>query len=67
MMRTFSLSAGVLGALSFLMAVAGRFHEESTISLLGHRFQSLTFLVLANTFLVAGIYLHLLGGERRAR
>jgi hypothetical protein len=66
-MKVLTQVAGALGALSFLVAVAGRFHEQSTISLLGHRFQSLTFLVLANTFLVAGIYLHLLGGERRSR
>jgi len=66
-MRTLSLVAGVLGALLFVIAVAGRFHEEPTITFLGNRFQSLTFLVLANTFLVAGIYLRLLGGERRAR
>ena len=66
-MKLLSRVAGVLGAVCFVVAVAGRFHEQSTISLIGHRFQSLTFLVLANTFLVAAIYLHLIGGERRAR
>jgi hypothetical protein len=66
-MTMLSRVAGALGALCFVMAVGGRFHEQSTISLLGHRFQSLTFLVLANTFLVAGIYLHLLGRDGRTR
>ena len=64
-MRTLSVVAGALGVLFLVIAIAGRFHEESTITLLGNRFQSLTFLVLANTSLVAGIYLRVLGGERR--
>ena len=65
-MRLLSNGAGILGALFFIVAVAGRFHEQSTISLLGHRFQAQTFLIVANTFLVTAIYTYLLS-ERRGR
>jgi hypothetical protein len=66
MMRSLSFGAGILGALFFVLAVAGRFHEQPSISLLGHRFQAQTFLIVANTFLVAAIYTYLLA-DRRGR
>ena len=65
-MRLLSNVSAILGVLFFVAAVAGRFHEQSTISLLGHRFQAQTFLIVANTFLIAAAYTYLLA-ERRGR
>ncbi len=65
-MRLLSNGAGILGALFFIVAVAGRFHEQSSISLLGHRFQAQTFLIVANTFLITAAYTYLLA-DRRGR
>ncbi len=64
-MRTISRVAGLLGILLLFMAVVGRFHQEPTLTIIGQRFRALTFLVLANTMLTAGIYFQLLGGRNR--
>jgi hypothetical protein len=60
-MRPISRLAGLIGMLLILLAVIGRFYQEPTITLLGHRFKALSVLVMANTFLVVAIYFHLQG------
>lgn len=64
-MKNISVISGALGAIFFLMAVVGRFHQQATISMLGHTFRAGTFLVVANTFLLIGILLYLMTDRRR--
>ena len=56
-MKNLSLALGALGGLVFLVGVIGRFYQGQTITITGNTFQAGTFLILANTFLVAGIFL----------
>jgi hypothetical protein len=64
-MKNLSVISGALGVLFFLLAVAGRFHEQATVSMLGHTFRAGTFLVVADTFLLIGIFLYLMTDRRR--
>jgi hypothetical protein len=63
-MRNLSVLSGWLGVIVFLVAVVGRFYQQATITIAGYSFQSQTFLVLANTFLLIGIFLHLTSSKR---
>lgn len=64
-MKNIAVISGSLGVLFFLLAVVGRFHQQATISMLGHIFKAGTFLVVADTFLLIGIFLYLVTDRRR--
>ena len=63
-MRNVSLFAGGLGLLVLVIGVIGRFVKQPSITMLGHSFQASNFLVLANTFLLIGIFLYLMSTRR---
>jgi len=65
-MKYLSLSAGALGLLSLLMGVIGRFSiMPPKIELLGQVFAPSSFLILANTLLLIGVFAHLLSTEQK--
>jgi hypothetical protein len=57
--------AGVVGVLLFALAVVGRFYSLPTITLAGRSFAASTFLLLAITAFVVGIYAELLSARTR--
>ena len=63
-MKSISLASGAIGMLVLVLGVIGRFTKEPTVTMLGHRFEAGTFLTLANTFLLIGIFLHLMSNRR---
>jgi len=64
-MRSLSVLSGMLGVLIFLVAIVGRFYHQATITLGGYSFRPVSFLVLANTFLLIGIFLHLMSNKKK--
>ncbi len=64
-MKYLSLAAGVLGVLVLFVAALGRFIGAPEIFLFGQEFAARTFVVLANTLLLAGIFVHLLRTEQK--
>jgi len=48
-----------------VIGVIGRFWQQPSITLIGHRFQASSFLMLANTLLVLGVFLYLLSGGKK--
>lgn len=63
-MKSVSLASGAIGILVFVLGVIGRFTKEPSVTMLGYRFEAGTFLTLANTFLLIGIFLHLMDNKR---
>ena len=59
-MKSLSYVAGALGVIFALLALYGRFHGAPSIWLMGHTFAASTFLLVANTLLLIGIFLALL-------
>lgn len=59
-MKYLSLGAAVLAALVFLVAVYGKLAGIPAITLGGLPFSGHALLLVANSFLLFGIYLHLL-------
>ncbi len=64
-MKYLSLAAGGLGVLVLLVGFLGRFIGAPEIFLLGQAFSAISFVVLANTLLLVGIFVHLLRTEQK--
>jgi hypothetical protein len=66
-MKYLSLTSGALGLLSLLVGAIGRFSitPPPRIELFGQAFIPSSFLILANTLLLIGIFLHLLSTEQK--
>jgi hypothetical protein len=65
-MRSLSVLFGWLGVLIFLIGIAGRFYQQPSITIAGYTFRAISFLILANTFLLLAIFLHLRSTKRNA-
>jgi len=64
-MKYLSLAAGGLGVLLLLVGIIGRFSGTPGVELFGQAFSAISFVVLANTLLLVGIFVHLLRTEQK--
>ena len=64
-MKYLSLAAGALGILMLLVAFLGRFIGAPEFFLLGQAFAARTFVDLANTLLLVGIFMRLLSTKQK--
>ena len=64
-MKYLSLAAGALGILMVLVGFLGRFIDAPEIFLFGQAFAARTFVDLATTLLLVGIFVHLLSTEQK--
>ena len=60
-MKYLSLTVFAFGLLVALAGFAGRFIGTPDVHLLGQAFNASTFVLVANTILLAAIFMHLLG------
>ena len=60
-MKIISLALAILGALLILLAVAGRYYDASTVTLMGNRHAAQSLLLAANSVLLLGILVHMIG------
>jgi len=64
-MKYLSLAAGGLGLLVLLVGIIGRFSGTPDIALFGQVFVARSFVVLANSLLLVGIFVHLLSTKQK--
>lgn len=64
-MKIVSQLVGLAGALVVVLAVFGRFHGPSTMTVLGHTFSAASVLLMGNTLLVLAVFLMLLNMQRQ--
>ncbi len=64
-MKYLSLAAGALGIILLLAGFLGRFIGAPELFLFGQAFAARSFVDLANTLLLVGIFVHLLRTEQK--
>ncbi len=64
-MKYLSLAAGALGIILLLAGFLGRFTGAPELFLFGQAFAARSFVDLANTLLLVGIFVHLLRTEQK--